>query len=217
MRRTSSRRSIRLHPSQNRRCTVVTEKFQNQNVQIFGYFHQSTNGPNHGPVWKIQSFLLNEICTVILLAGLSWETPFEKYLFKNGWGKVPNWECLFVNRKKGLFLSVYVDDFKTGWKETKYQSDVEDTHERRWFGRTDIIPWPCLFGLYSTRMSNKQGYCRPLQKYVRIQDFCWSWGKPTSFRENGCEYLLMVLWHGRSCKEMRGKILRTGKQKQLNS
>ena len=30
MRRTSSRRSIRLHPSQNRRCTVVTEKFQSE-------------------------------------------------------------------------------------------------------------------------------------------------------------------------------------------
>ena len=27
-------------------------------------------------------------------------------------GKVPNWECLFVNREKGLFLSVYVDDMK---------------------------------------------------------------------------------------------------------
>ena len=36
-------------------------KFQSQNVQIFGYDYQSTTGQNHGPVWKIQSFLLNEI------------------------------------------------------------------------------------------------------------------------------------------------------------
>ena len=43
---------------------VVTEKFQSQNARICGYVHQSTDGPNHGPVWKIQSFLLNEICTV---------------------------------------------------------------------------------------------------------------------------------------------------------
>ena len=152
-----------------------------------------------------------------LLAGLSWETPFEKYLFKNGWGKVPKLGKAFSLTEKRTILVCVRGWHETGWKETKYQSDVEDTHERRWFGRTDIIPWPCLFGLYSTRMSNKQGCCAPLQKYVRIQDFCWSWGKPTSFRENGCEYLLMVLWHGRSCKEMRGKILRTGKQKQLNS
>ena len=33
---------------------------------MFGYVYQNTNGPNHVSVWKIQSFLLNEICTVIL-------------------------------------------------------------------------------------------------------------------------------------------------------
>ena len=44
--------------------------------------------------------------------------PFEKILLKHGWGKVPNWKCLFVHRKKGLFLSVYVDDIKlTGKKQ----------------------------------------------------------------------------------------------------
>ena len=29
---------------------------------------------------------------------------------KYGWEEVSNWECLFVHREKGLFLSVYVDD-----------------------------------------------------------------------------------------------------------
>ena len=32
----------------------------------FGFVHHDTNGLNHGQVWKIQSFLLSEICTVIL-------------------------------------------------------------------------------------------------------------------------------------------------------
>ena len=41
-------------------------KIQSQNVQKVGYVYQSTNGQNHGPVWKTQSFLLNEICTVTL-------------------------------------------------------------------------------------------------------------------------------------------------------
>ena len=45
---------------------------------------------------------------------------FEKILLKYGWEKVSNWECLFVHRPKGLFLSVYVDDIKFGWKETKH-------------------------------------------------------------------------------------------------
>ena len=33
---------------------------------------------------------------------------FEKILLQHGWEKVSNWECLFVHRQKGLFLSVYV-------------------------------------------------------------------------------------------------------------
>ena len=32
----------------------------------FGFVYFDANGQNHGPVWKIQSFLLNEICMVIL-------------------------------------------------------------------------------------------------------------------------------------------------------
>ena len=35
-------------------------------VQTFGFVYHDTNGQNHGPVWKTQSFLLNEICMVIL-------------------------------------------------------------------------------------------------------------------------------------------------------
>ena len=53
------------------------------------------------------------------LAGLLWERQFEKILLKHGWEKIPNCACLLVHREKGLFLSVYVDDIKIGWKETK--------------------------------------------------------------------------------------------------
>ena len=42
------------------------KSWKSQNVQIFGYVYRNANGPNHGPAWKIQSFLLSEICTVIL-------------------------------------------------------------------------------------------------------------------------------------------------------
>ena len=51
------------------------------------------------------------------LAGLLWETIFEKILLKYDWEKIPNWECLFVHREKGLFLSVYVDDIKLAGKK----------------------------------------------------------------------------------------------------
>ena len=32
----------------------------------FGFVYHDTNGQNHGPVWKTQSFNLSEICMVIL-------------------------------------------------------------------------------------------------------------------------------------------------------
>ena len=51
------------------------------------------------------------------LAGLLWERQFEKILLKHSWEKVSNWECLFVHREQGLFLSVYVDDIKLAGKK----------------------------------------------------------------------------------------------------
>ena len=88
-----------------------------RSVQTFGFVYHDTNGQNHGPVVKIQSFLLNEICMVHSLAGLLWERQFEKNLLKHGWEKVSNWKCLFVHREKGLFLSVYVDDINLAGKK----------------------------------------------------------------------------------------------------
>ena len=50
------------------------------------------------------------------LAGLLWERQFEQILLKYGWEKVSIWECLFLHREKGKFLSVYVDDIKLAGK-----------------------------------------------------------------------------------------------------
>ena len=74
---------------------------------------------------------LNDICTAHPLAGLLWERQFEKVLLKYGREKVPTWECLFGNREKGLFLSVYVADVKLSGKTHIILPNVEHTHERR--------------------------------------------------------------------------------------
>ena len=42
---------------------------------------------------------------------------FEKILFEIWLGEISNWECLFVHREKGFFLSVYVDDIKLAGKK----------------------------------------------------------------------------------------------------
>ena len=56
------------------------------------------------------------------LAGLLWERQFEKVLLEYDWERVPNWECLFVNREQGLFSSVYVDDIKLAGKSRRKES-----------------------------------------------------------------------------------------------
>ena len=87
-------------------------KVQSQNVQIIWYVYRNTNGQNHA--WKTQSFLLSEICTVIL-----WQDHTRKGNSRKFY-QVPNWECSFVNR--GLFLSVYVDGSKLVGKKQNIDS-----------------------------------------------------------------------------------------------
>ena len=70
----------------------------------------------HGPVWEDPVVLLERNLYGHPLAGLLWERQFEKVLLEHGWEKVLNCECFFVNRARGLFLSVYVDDIKLAGK-----------------------------------------------------------------------------------------------------
>ena len=50
----------------------------------------------------------------------SWSSMEDPVLLKHGWEKIPNWECLFVHREKGLFLSVCVDDIKLAGKKQNH-------------------------------------------------------------------------------------------------
>ena len=91
-----------------------------RSVQKFRFVEHDTNGQNHGPVWKTQSFLLEGIFYGHLLEGQLWERQFEKIFLKHDWEKIPNWECLFVHREKGLFLFVNVNDIKMVGKKAKF-------------------------------------------------------------------------------------------------
>ena len=91
-------------------------------LQTLGFVYHDTIGQNHGPVWKAQSFLLSEICMVILWQDCYGKGNLRKFFFKYGWEKIPNWECLFVNRENGLFLSVYADDTKLAGKKQNIYS-----------------------------------------------------------------------------------------------
>ena len=145
--------------------------FQNRNVQTFGFVYHDTNGLNHCPVRKTQLFVLNEICTVILWQDYYGKGNLRRSYLKHGWEKIPHWECLFVHREKGLFLSVYVDDIKLAGKRQKRWSDVEITQQRSRFGRTNIFLWSCTSEMHLKTMLNKQRCCWQLQSHVWIKNF----------------------------------------------
>ena len=104
--------------------------------------------------------------------------PLERNLYGNPWaglmgkaiwesstrtrlGKVFNWESLFVNREKGLFLSVYVDDVKlaskTGNIEPTWQILMEDVELGEPTSFLDHVYLGC-----TQRVWNQQGYSKQI-------------------------------------------------------
>ena len=45
--------------------------------------------------------------------------------------KVLIWACLFVNRARGVFLSVYVGRYQTGRQDRERRADLENSHAKR--------------------------------------------------------------------------------------
>ena len=95
-------------------------KFPNRNVQTYGFVYHDTNGQNHGPAWKTQSFLLSEICMVILWQDYYGKGNLRKFNCSTVGKRCPNWTYLFVHREKGWFSSVYVDDIKLAGKKQNF-------------------------------------------------------------------------------------------------
>ena len=99
------------------------------------------------------------------LAGLLWERQFEEILLKHGWEKIPNLECLFVHREKGLFLSVYVDDIKLAGKN-KILIRCGKYSIKKLIWENQHLSWiMCTWDALCT-MPNKQRYCGQLQNHV---------------------------------------------------
>ena len=117
LRWTSSRRSISLYPSKNGRCSQIVKNSQNRNVQTFGFVYHDTNGRNHGPVSKTQSFLLNEIYMVIL-----WQDCYGKGNLRKSYcstfGKrfpIGN-ACSYTDKKDHSYLCMWMT---SNWLERK--------------------------------------------------------------------------------------------------
>ena len=55
--------------------------------------------------------------------------------------------------KRTILISV-CGRYQIGRQDRKQRTDMENVFGRRWLGRTNIISWPCVFGLHSKRVSN---------------------------------------------------------------
>ena len=76
-------------------------KFPNRNVQTFGFVYHDTNGQNHSPAWKIQSFLLSEICIVILCQDCYGKGNLRKSYCSTVGGRFPIGNACSYTVKKG--------------------------------------------------------------------------------------------------------------------
>ena len=93
VRRTSSWCSICFIPRSKWKMLQNYSKFQNRNVQVFGFVYHDTSGQDHGHTLMIQSFFLSEICTVIL-----WQDYYGK-----GNSRKFYWNNVGTSSKLGMF------------------------------------------------------------------------------------------------------------------
>ena len=105
------------------------------------------------------------------LAGILWERQFEKILLKHGWEKLPNWECLFVHREKGLFLSVYVDDIKLAGKKHNIDPMWKLLNKEVDLGEPTSFLDHLYLGCTQRQCEIRKRYCRQLRNHVRIANF----------------------------------------------
>ena len=134
--------------------------------RCFGYVFHDTNGQNH------ERNLYGHP-----LAGLLWERQFEEPLLELGWEKVPNWKCMFVHRKQGLFLSVHVDDIKKARKEQNMAPIWKIWWKKKWILTNPLHLLTCVLGMYSARRQTEWDNYWTTQEDVWISHFCWSNGK----------------------------------------
>ena len=101
------------------------------------------------------------------LAGLLWERPFEKVLLEREVEKVPKLGMLICKpRKKGLFLSVYVDDIKLAGKNQNFDPMWKTPMKEVDMGEPTSFLDHVYLGCTQTRMRNEQRYRGQLQEYV---------------------------------------------------
>ena len=150
------------------------KNIENSQIGVSRHLDSSTttqNGLNHGPVWKTQSFLLSEICTVILWQDCYGQGNLRKSYWNTVGRRVPTGECLFVHRQKRVILICVCGWHKIGWKEKNIDPMWKLLNKEVDLGEPTSFLDHEYLGMHSKTMWNKQRYCWQLQNHVRIANF----------------------------------------------
>ena len=150
MRRTSSRRSIRLYSGQYGRCIKV---FENSKVRMSRYLDTCTK---------------TQMAKIMVQHGTpsrsSWAKSVQSSVDKPVMGKALRESSIRTRLGESSKLGMLICKLTKRTILVCVCPNVGSTCERSQFGRTNILRWPRLFGLHSTRMRNEQRYCGQLQK-----------------------------------------------------
>ena len=203
--RASSQRSISSHPSQNGGRSKIIEASK---VEMSRYLVTSATtrmADILGQHWRScdtsrTKFVWTPISRIVV-GKTVWRNSIGIWM-----GKVQNWECLFVHRKQGLFLLVHVDDTQIAGRK----QNLSPVWKNWW----NWLTWEnhqVFLGCTQRDCKSVDSIIEEYKKDVRIRNLCWSNWKVTWMGEISRENSRWVLWQGRSCEGMRGKILRTSK------
>ena len=193
-------------------------KFPNRNVQTFGFVHRNTNGQNHGPIWKTQSFLLSEICMVILWQDYYGNGSSRKFYLNTFWKKSQIWECLSVNRAKRTILtcvwtrSNWLGKGRTSirlgkfwWKTSSWENQHHSLSMFLWVAPKDNVKTVRRLWI--------------ITKYVRIKDFCRTEKKPETRVSGKPDANTISSWsydmegHAKNCVERCCELAKKKKQR----
>ena len=186
-------------------------KFQNRNVQTYGYVFQNINCRSHGNTLRILLFLLNESYTDTHSQDSVGKTVRQS--IDGIWlGKSTKLGMLVCSQKNKHY------SYRSMWhendrKEAESSSYAEEIDERRWHRGVNIISWSRWVRMHSTGMRTKRENSWTIQQDVWIPYFCWSNREITRIGQTSRKNFSVVLRHGRTCWKMRGTVLRIGKQK----
>ena len=204
MRRTSSRRSISLHPCQNGGRSRIVETSEIGMPRHFGDVYHDTSGPNLGPTSKTQSFPLERnlyghpsSCQIVgrTICKRSVGTRMGESIES----KVCSWQFAWMTSNLLEWSKISISCGRNRWNTFIWRSLRRLLITCTWDALNANVNQTRVWLKNTGKCSNRESLTEQLKSYLV--------GKIS--HENS----RLVFWYGRTCKEKRGKIFRIGEKK----